>query len=670
MNFETTVQSTLEGLIFLMPCGTLTPSNKTKGEVPMNYPELAKEILEKVGGAENISGLTHCATRLRFNLKDDSKAQTDALKKVKGVMGVVNKGGQYQVVIGSDVASVYQPLTEMCDWKGSTAAGEKEKDDRKLVERLVDTLSGIFTPILPAITAAGMIKAILALLVAFSLADKTGYTYRVLNFMADAAFYFLPILLAASAAKKFKCNSYLAMMLGGILLHPDFVSMVAESKETGEAIRIFLLPITNASYSSSVLPIILIVWFMSYVEPIADRVSPKAVKFFTKPLITALVTGIVGLVVIGPIGTIISNVVASGVHGLNRYCSWLVPALVGGLTPLLVMTGTHYGLIPIGINNRMTMGYDTLIYPGMLGSNVAQGGAALAVAVKSRKSEIKQLASSAGITAVCGITEPALYGVNIRFKTPLYSAMIGGGAGGFLMGILNVKNYSGGSPGFLTLPSYLGGDGLTDFYFAAIGAVVSVVLAFVICFIIYRDPADESAEGDGNEAEAQKKGAGADKKSASGAEAGKAVIVAAPLTGTVVPLSQVNDPTFAEEILGKGVAIQPSKGVVKSPINGMIASIFDTGHAVGLVSDDGAEVLIHVGLDTVNLKGKHFTVKKSGGDRVQVGDVILEFDMDAITAEGYEVITPVIISNHFNFSEMEVLAEGAIDAGDDLLGLR
>ena len=273
-------------------------------------------------------------------------------------------------MIGSDVASVYKPLSEMCEI--STEGGaEEDKNGKKFLERLVDTLSGIFTPILPAITAAGMIKAVLALFSAFHWLDKSGTSYQVLNFMADAAFYFLPILLANSAAKKFRCNPYLAMMLGGILLHPDFVSMVAASKESGEAIRLFLLPITNAGYSSSVVPIILIVWFMSYVEPIADRISPKAVKFFTKPLITILVTGTVGLVVIGPIGTVISNLIGSAVNGLNHYVSWLVPALVGALTPLLVMTGTHYGLIPIGINNRMTIGYDTLIYPGMLGSNVA-----------------------------------------------------------------------------------------------------------------------------------------------------------------------------------------------------------------------------------------------------------------------------------------------------------
>ena len=546
----------------------------------------------------------------------------------------------------------------MCEHtaEDENGSGKEKKDDRKIVARMVDTLSGIFTPILPAITAAGMIKAILALLTAFSLVDKTGTTYQTLNFMADAAFYFLPILLANSAAKKFKCNPYLAMMLGGMLLHPDFINMVAASKESGEAIRIFLLPITNAGYSSSVLPIILIVWFMSYVEPIADRISPKPVKFFTKPLITAIVTGIVGLVVIGPIGTIISNLIASGVHSLNNYCSWLVPALVGAFTPLLVMTGTHYGLIPIGINNRMTMGYDTLIYPGMLGSNVAQGGAALAVAFKSKKSEIKQLASSAGITAVCGITEPALYGINIRFKTPLYAAMIGGGVGGFLMGILNVKNYSGGSPGFLTLPSYLGGDTLTSFYFACAGAAVSVVIAFIISYVLYKDPQDEDG-----------KTSAKDQPQASSNT--KTVLVAAPLTGEAVSLETVNDPTFAEGILGKGIAIQPSEGRVVSPVNGTIATIFETGHAMGLVSEDGAEILIHVGLDTVNLNGKHFHVKMKSGDTVNVGDCILEFDLEAIKAEGYDVITPVIISNHFNYSSVDAAAEGHVKTGEPLLRL-
>lgn len=287
---------------------------------------------------------------------------------------------------------------------------------------------------------------------------------------------------------------------------------------------------------------------------------------------------------------------------------------------------------------------------------MAQGGAALAVAFKSKKSEIKQLASSAGITAVCGITEPALYGINIRFKTPLYAAMIGGGVGGFLMGILNVKNYSGGSPGFLTLPSYLGGDTLTSFYFACAGAAVSVVIAFIISYVLYKDPQDEDG-----------KTSAKDQPQASSNT--KTVLVAAPLTGEAVSLETVNDPTFAEGILGKGIAIQPSEGRVVSPVNGTIATIFETGHAMGLVSEDGAEILIHVGLDTVNLKGKHFHVKMKSGDTVKVGDCILEFDLEAIKAEGYDVITPVIISNHFNYSFVDAAAEGHVKTGEPLLRL-
>ncbi len=653
----------------------------------MNYKDLAKEILALVGGAENVTGLTHCATRLRFNLKDEKIAQTDKLKATKGVLGVVSSGGQYQIIIGSDVANVYQPLSEMIHVDETAPAKDEGQEKQGGVAKLIDTLSGIFTPILPAITAAGMIKAVLAVVVAFNLADKSGTTYQVLSFMADAAFYFLPILLANSAAKKFKCNPYLAMMVGGILLHPDFINMVTASKETGEAIKLFgFLPITNASYSSSVLPIILIVWFMSYVEPIADRISPKPVKFFTKPLITILVTGIVGLVVIGPIGTIISDLIASGVGILDSYCSWLVPTLVGALCPLLVMTGTHYGLVPIGINNRMTLGFDTLIYPGMLCSNVAQGASALAVGFKSKKSDIKQLGTSTGITGICGITEPALYGVNIRFKTALYSAIIGGGVGGFVMGIFRVKNYSGGSPGLLTLPSYLGGDSLRDFYIACIAAVISMVIAFVLSYILYKDQdetedtavteeaavtatAETSVSEDTNtaaEASAEEKNV-----TVKALENAPAVMnIAAPAEGKAVALSEVNDPTFAEEILGKGAAIIPEKGVIVSPVDGKIDSIFSTGHAVCLVSSDGVEILIHVGLDTVNLNGKHFHVKKQSGDSVKKGDVLIEFDIDEIKQLGYDVITPVIITNWDEYSDITKEADQNVNRQDAFITVK
>lgn len=622
----------------------------------MDYKKLAEVILQNVGGTNNISGLTHCATRLRFNLKDEGKAKTDVLKGTKGVMGVVSSGGQYQVIIGSDVASVYKPLTELCNLKEE--GGAAEKDDRRLGARLIDTISGIFTPILPAITAAGMLKAVLSLLVAFKLVSTDSQSYQIVNFMADSAFYFLPILLANSAAKKFKCNPYLAMMVGGILLHPNFVNMVAASKESGEAIRLFILPVYNASYSSSVIPIILSVWFLSYVEPIADRISPKAVKFFTKPLLTVLVGGVAALVVLGPVGYVIANIIAAGINGLETYASWLVPTILGGLFPLLVMTGTHYGIIPIGINNRMTLGYDTIVYPGNLASNIAQGGATLAVAFKSKVSEIKQLASSAGITAVCGITEPALYGVNMRFKTPLYSAMAGGAVGGLFMGLMRVRNYSGGSPGLMTLPSYIGGDGLRDLYLACIGAAISFVIAFGASYVLYKDPKEgEQKEQTPEEPAAKSESVGAM----------TSATVCAPLTGKAVPLSEVSDPTFAQEILGKGAAIIPTDGRVVSPVNGTVETVFETLHAIGLRSDEGVEILIHIGLDTVKLEGKHFTAHVKSGDRVQVGTPLVDVDLEKVKEEGYDVITPVIISNSFDYGDVLAAVGDDVKAGDGLI---
>lgn len=625
----------------------------------MNYENLAKSILEKVGGESNVSNLTHCATRLRFNLKDKSKANTEALKNTQGVMGVVDKGGQYQVIIGNDVNNVYKEIIKISNIESGNNNGSDEVDDRKPIAKVIDTITGIFTPILPAITAAGMMKAVLALLTAFKLVSTDSQSYQVINFMADAAFYFLPILLASSAAKKFKCNQYLAMMLGGMLLHPTFVTMVNTAKEAGTSISVFGLPISLASYSSSVLPIILGVWFMSYIEPIADKVSPKAIKFFTKPLITALVTGIVLLVVIGPLGYIISDKIGLAIKTLESYASWLVPTLIGGLTPLLVMTGTHYGLIPIGINNRMTMGYDTIIYPGMLASNVSQGGAALAVALKTKNQEIRQLASSAGITAVCGITEPALYGVNLRFKTPLYASMIGGAIGGLFLGLFRVSNYSGGSPGFLTLPSYIGGETMMNFVYACIGAVISVAVSFVAGLILYRDK-EEVADKEvvtNNDENLEKK------------PLVNTITIASPINGEIVPLNEVKDETFASEMMGKGIAIKPVEGKVVSPINGTVQMMFKTKHAIGLKSNDGAEILIHVGMDTVQLEGKHFKSFVKDGDKVNIGDTLVEFDMKAIENEGYELVTPVIVTNTMDYLEVLPMNLKKAKAGDTIISI-
>ena len=600
----------------------------------MDYKKLAGEILNYVGGEKNVAQVTHCATRLRFNLVDEKKANADALKSTKGVMGVVSSGGQFQVIIGSDVASVYKPLLELGTFETTAEVHEEEKGK---VAKVLDTIAGIFTPIIPAITGAGMLKAVLALLVAFGRIDTTTQTYAILNFMSDAAFYFLPFLIANSAAKKFKCNPYLAMTIAAIMLHPTFAAM----KAAGEAVFFVGIPVKLVSYSSSVIPIILAVWLMSFVEPFADKISPKPIKFFTKPLITMTATGLLALIVVGPLGTILGDYLAMGIKWLDSYASWLVPTVVGIFSPLLVMTGMHYGLIPIGINNIAQFQFDTVVGPGMLASNVASGAASLAVSVKTKDKDFKQLASSAGITGVCGITEPAMYGVHLRTKKSLYGTMIGGGIAGLYLGIMGVGRYTSGSPGLLALPGYIGTEGFTNITHAIIGVVIAIVTTFVATLILYKDETVEEAtpvQEDKEKNEAFTKAAGN--------------IVCNPIEGTVVSLSTVPDPMFAEEILGKGVAVIPNKDRAVSPVNGEVVNVFDTQHAIGLLSDDGVEVLIHIGVDTVKLGGQHFDAKVKAGDKVCVGDELVAFDSEAIKAAGYSTITSILVTNTPDYADV------------------
>lgn len=454
----------------------------------MDYNQLAAVILEKVGGKENVTKVLHCATRLRLTLKDVSKADTDTLKKTPGVLSVVNAGGQYQIVIGPDVPQVYQAVLALGGFEAAAPVEDKGDDKKKNQSKLssiLEKIASMFQPIIPAITGAGLLKAFMALFSVLGVLDTSTQTYVILNAMADAAFYFLPILLASSAAKSFKCNQYVAMALGGVLVYPNFVSLISTAKSAGESVSFFGLPVTLASYSSSVVPILLGVWFMSIVEHFVQKISPKAVKFFTVPLASIFVAGTVTIVLLGPIGTWIGNLIAAFFTVLNNVAGWLVPTLVGIFNPLLVMTGTHYGLIPIGVNNLATTGFDTVVGPGMLTSNVAQGAAGLAVALRSKNPTTKQQAASSGLTGLLGITEPVLYGVNLKFIYPLISAMIGGGVGGLYLGITGVGRYASGSPGLLVLPAYIGGDSMANFVNACIGTVIAIIVSFVACYILY-----------------------------------------------------------------------------------------------------------------------------------------------------------------------------------------
>ena len=389
----------------------------------MNYKETGQKILEAVGGKENVQNLTHCATRLRFTLADDSKADDEAVKAIDGVVSLAKSGGQYQVVVGSDVPNVYRALEGLLDLD-EVSKESSEKQDRTPLQSFLALISGIFTPILPVITAAGMIKAVLSLLVVFKVVAVDDVNYQVLNFIGDAGFYFLPVFLGASAARQFKTNAQLGMLIGAILLHPTFTQIVTTAKESGHGVSFFSIPLTLTSYSSTVIPVILAVWFMSYVERFAIKISSKTVKFFLVPMITTLITANVTLLILGS---------------------------------------------------------------GTLASNVAQGGVAHAIALKTKDTNKKALVSSAGITAICGITEPAFYGVTLQNKAALIGSIVAGGVGGFFLGILGARNFAGGSPGLLTIAAYIGEDTLKYFYTAITGLVISVVVSFIVTFVLYKE---------------------------------------------------------------------------------------------------------------------------------------------------------------------------------------
>ena len=461
----------------------------------------------------------------------------------------------------------------------------------------------------------------------------------------------MPFMLAFSAAKYFGCNQYVSAALAGVLLHSSFTSLEAPILLFG------FVPVTQVSYGGSVVPILLIVWAQSYIERFANKISPKSVKIFLAPLLTIIVTGCLGITILGPLGNLVGQGLAVGFNWLNDYAGWVIPFLMGTFCPFFVMTGMHYCFAPIQTIQYATLGYGTILGPGMLASNIAQGTASLVVGLKSKNKDLKQLGISAGFTGLMGITEPALYGVTLKYKRPLYAAMIGGGVAGLYAGITGIHTYSSTTAGLLALPVYIGGSGFGNVINAAITIVISMIVTAVATLLLgFDDPVEEQAE----------ETPAVEKKEEEQAPSMR-IEIASPVKGTEIPLSEVKDEVFSKNIVGKGAAVIPSEGKVYSPVDGTVASVFDTKHAIGLVSEEGVEVLIHVGLDTVELGGQHFTAHVAQDDKVTKGQLLLEFDMDAIKAAGYDTVTPVVISNTDSYLDVLAADAGEINAGDMLI---
>ncbi|WP_433948815.1 beta-glucoside-specific PTS transporter subunit IIABC [Paenibacillus taichungensis] len=621
----------------------------------MDKQQLSKDILKLVGGEENIDQVTHCMTRLRFNLNDNKKADKATLKNTPGVMGVMENGGQFQVIIGNDVPVVYNALVGNMSKSpnadaGSTSASTGEKKKRNPVSALFDFISGIFTPILPAITGAGMIKGIVAILVAVGWLSDTSSTYIILSAIGDGAFYFLPIILAISAARKLGSNMYIAAALAAGIMHPTITALLANGDTTFVGIKVIA-----ATYSSTVIPIILAIWIASYVEKAVDRVTHASLKLLIVPTVTLLIMVPLTLMTVGPLGTVLGNGLSGGISWLFDNMSIFASILIGGTMSLLIITGMHYALLPIIVGSMTSLGYDFII-PLMFAANLAQGGAAFGVGLRSKNGKTKSLAYSTGLTAIMGITEPAMYGINMKYKKPFIAALIGGAVAGGFMGIVNVKAYV--LTGLVGLPSIAAfiSPAISTLLYALAGGLIAIVAAAVLTYILgfQEENAPQSAEAT-PAAEPTTPAATTSASAVTAVEETKALDqdVFSPITGEVKSLSEVPDPAFSEEIMGKGFAIQPSEGRVVSPINGTVFSLSKSGHAIGLVSDDGAEMLIHIGIDTVKLKGQFFSPKVQAGAKVAVGDVLMEFDREEIEKAGYTTITPVIITNMHQYNSIE-----------------
>ena len=627
----------------------------------MDYESIAKKILQRVGGKENVISLVHCMTRLRFTLKDEYLVDDEAVKKIKGVMGVMKKAGQYQIIIGNDVANVFAELNKLGNFSSESSKKAPEKQEKQNVfSMLMDTISGIMAPVIPAIIGAAMIKVLLTLLPMIGVLSTKSNTYNLLSVMGDGAFFFMPVLIAMSASKKFGTNLYYAASIALIMLHPNFISLMSNANNAGETIKFLkFIPVTYANYSYSVIPIILAVWSLKYVERLVDKITPVVTKNFLKPMLVVLIEAPIVLIVLGPLGAICGNVLSTVVYAIHDKLGFIAIGLVAGVYPFVVMAGMHHAFTPIKLGMIATTGFENFICIGELCSNMAQGAASLAVAVKSKNKDFKQIAGSSAFSALfAGITEPALYGVTLHLKRPMLGACIGAAVGGLFGGFFQLKCFGIATPAIVTIVQYVEKGRPQSLLFAALTILLTVVVSFIATMIIgFEDIVDEDDELDMLETESKEVVAAME----------NAINITSPAEGKAIPLSEVTDATFAQEILGKGAAIVPEKGVIYAPFDGKIDVMFETGHAVGIVGDNGIELLVHIGIDTVNLEGKYFTPKKVTGDSVKKGDILIEFDIKKIKEAGYDVTTPVIISNTEQYVNVEITVTGEVTKESNLI---
>lgn len=636
------------------------------------YQELAADIVRNVGGRENVAGLVHCITRLRFTLKDESLANDDVLKGMSGVVTVMKSGGQYQVVIGNHVAEVYEDVLPLLDLREDGDVNQADGSGtgkKRLLDRAIDVVSGIFQPILGIMAACGMLKGFNTLFEALGFYTETSGIYMVINAAGDALFNFLPLFLGYTAAKKFHLKPMLGLAVGAAMCYPSIqlgsleaggTALYTLFEGTMFASPVYLtflgIPVIAANYTGTVIPVILAVWFASKCEKLFNRIVPDLVKFFFVSMLTLLVTLPVTLLLLGPAATFGSMLISEFTLAIRDFSPLVAGAVVGFTWQILVIFGLHWGFIPVYINNVMTLGYDNVMMP-FFACTFATSAVVLAIFFKTRDQKLKEMAIPNFISGIFGVTEPAIYGILLPLKKPFVISCIAGGIGGAFYGHFNFRKFILGGMGIFELPNMMNPDGtMGNIIVAFAGIAISMAVGFVLTMMFYRDEKEKVQKlAEDTESLSEK--------------VEEEITVYSPLKGTVIPLDQVEDEAFSSGVLGKGAAVIPEEGVLWAPADGTISAMFPTGHAIGMVTESGAEVLMHVGMDTVKLNGEGFKPLIKAGDQVRKGQPLLEFDMKLIQETGYSLVTPVLVTNYMQYGEIRTLKTGAADRGEALLSV-
>lgn len=630
------------------------------------YEVLAKAIVDQVGGKENVQSLTHCITRLRFKLKDESKAHDDVLKNMDGVVTVMKAGGQYQVVIGNHVPAVYDDVLKLVDLAHvSDAARSSEK--QKPFDALIDIVSGCFQPFLGALCAAGMIKGINALFIFFKLYTATSGTYITLNAVGDAVFYFLPIFVALTASRQFKLPEFTGLALGAALVYPAIQQTAlvgAGAKPLGNIFGVdyfttfAVVPLIANNYTSSVVPIIFIIWLASKVNRWAKKVIPELIATFFVPMIVLLVTMPLGFLIVGPIISLLTEALSQGFNTVYGISPIVFGLLVGGLWQVLVFFGLHWALIPMVMAQLGSQGWSNIL-GGQFAASFAQIAVLMGLMFKIYKKKDRQLILPSIISGIAGVTEPAIYGITLPRVKPFIISCIGAAAAGAYAGITNIKIYMLGGLGIFGLPTMIsnGKDGTAN---GAIGSVINAIIsaligmavAFILTLLFCPKEYDEVI---------------AEETPTLKPEGANPEHIVSPASGTVLPLSEAGDAAFSEGLLGKGAVIVPKIGEIVAPFDGVVVTLFPTKHAIGLISSQGAELLIHVGIDTVQLDGQFFESFVKQGEVVKKGQKLLSFDIKAIETAGFNTQIPIIVTNTQDYSQVNATTVQTINEGESLI---